>query len=283
MESLAAQTRIPDEVIVVLKPSGDGTEEVLRRFRDLPLRVVEQRGGNVVEAYELGIEAARGDVLLFLDDDAVADERWVEEYEAFFAEMRQAGGAYGPVYVGRLNDGGVVKTAELMYPQTPTREIFYRSPLPLFEGYCGWVSRSGFMGRRPCSLPHLGALPGGANMAWRREAVAGCPIAELYRKSRLGFWFESVLAYCARARGLHVYALPSPPVWHIQHGDSLTRRRGFWQEFWMHYDRAANFWRLKRLGAEASLPAYLAALAASLRRNTPPRLLATLYVLFARY
>jgi hypothetical protein len=32
----------------------------------------------------------------------------------------------------------------------------------------------------------------------------------------------------------------------------LTRGRGFWHEFWIHYDSVANYWRLKKLGAQVS-------------------------------
>jgi hypothetical protein len=61
------------------------------------------------------------------------------------------------------------------------------------------------------------------------------------------------------------------------HPNSLTRGRGFWHEFWIHYDRVANYWRLKRLGAQVSPYAYIAACLVSFRRRPLPRLLATLY------
>ena len=57
----------------------------------------------------------------------------------------------------------------------------------------------------------------------------------------------------------------------------LTRGRGFRHEFWLHYDRVANYWRLKKLGAQVSPYAYLVACLVSLRRRPLPRLLATLY------
>jgi hypothetical protein len=41
----------------------------------------------------------------------------------------------------------------------------------------------------------------------------------------------------------------APSVWHLVHAD---KGEGFWHEFWLHYDRVANYWRLKRLGAQVS-------------------------------
>ncbi|AFA40059.1 hypothetical protein Pogu_2032 [Pyrobaculum oguniense TE7] len=64
--------------------------------------------------------------------------------------------------------------------------------------------------------------------------------------------------------------------------DLLTRKPNFWSEYWIPYDRVANFWRLKKLGADVSYLAYLAALIVALRQKPLPRLLATLYGLITR-
>jgi len=89
LDSLLRQSRRPDEVLVVLKPSGDGSEEVLRRYEgDLPLRVAVQRWGNFAVAVEMGIRLSRGDVVLFLDDDVVLNPGWWEEARAYAGEPR---------------------------------------------------------------------------------------------------------------------------------------------------------------------------------------------------
>jgi len=82
LASIVSQTRKPDEVLIVLKPSGDGSEEVIRSFStQLPIKLVVQEKGNFTDAVQMAIDNARGDVILFLDDDAVAEKRWVEKYE----------------------------------------------------------------------------------------------------------------------------------------------------------------------------------------------------------
>ncbi len=41
LASIANQTRKPDEVLVVLRPSGDGSEEVIEKFSSqLPIRLI---------------------------------------------------------------------------------------------------------------------------------------------------------------------------------------------------------------------------------------------------
>jgi len=286
--SLAAQARPPDEVVVVLKPSGDGSEEVVEYFsKVLPIRLVVQEGGGPAAAYALAIREARGGLILFIDDDAVAHEEWAARYEALFGRLEGAGGISGPVYRALLEGGRLVKTQEPFYEPSYTRPGPHREPLPEFSGYCGWIAKSGFMAKRPCGDDVApSALLGGVNMAFRREAVEDCPLAQLYRTSRRAFWFESLLAYCARRRGFHTYVAQgpgAPSVWHIAHPDSLTRRRGFWGEFWIHYDRAAMYKRLKALGVRVSPWRYALALALSLRKRPLPRLLATLYALAVGY
>ena len=73
LESLTAQTRMPDEVVVVLKPSGDGSEDVIKEYESkLPIKLLIQRRGNVTDAVEMGYRSASGDLVLFIDDDAIA-------------------------------------------------------------------------------------------------------------------------------------------------------------------------------------------------------------------
>ncbi len=281
LASIANQTRQPDEVVIVLKPSGDGSEDVIRSFSSqLPIKLVVQERGNFTDAVQMAIDNAKGDVILFLDDDAIAEERWVEKYENLFNSLPNVGGVSGIAYKAYIENGRVVKTYE-PYDEKPPRNVFYRKPLPEYLNYYGWISRSGFLGAKtPPSDVHLNALLGGANMGLLRDAVKDCPLAYLYKRSRKGIYNEEILAYCAKKKGYDTYRAlgpRTPSVWHLVHADSLSRGRGFWHDFWVHYDRVANYWRLKRLGAQVSPYAYLAACLVSLRWRPLPRLLATLY------
>ena len=62
-------------MVIVLKPSGDGREEVIRSFSSqLPIKLVVQVRRNFTDAVQMTVDNAKGDVILFLDD-AVAEER----------------------------------------------------------------------------------------------------------------------------------------------------------------------------------------------------------------
>jgi len=46
LASIASQTRKPEDVVMVLKPSGDGSVEVMRSFStQLPIKLVVQERG----------------------------------------------------------------------------------------------------------------------------------------------------------------------------------------------------------------------------------------------
>ena len=62
------------EVIVVDDGSADDTQEVVKEFNDLPLRVFRQNQAGIAATKNLGIFASRSPILLFLDDDYFAHQ-----------------------------------------------------------------------------------------------------------------------------------------------------------------------------------------------------------------
>jgi glycosyltransferase involved in cell wall biosynthesis len=283
--SIASQVRLPDQVLIVLKPSNDGSEGIISKYASkLPIKTLIQYGGNVTTAVQIAIDNADGDLLVFIDDDAVAEPLLIQKYIDLFTKLPNAGGIGGDVYNAYLSNG-LVMTNE-RFTNTPSKRVIHREPLPEYTDYVEWVSRSGFMGSReaPSNGTFKSVFLMGANMAWRIEAVHDCPLTQLYRKSKKGFHYEALLAYCAKKRGFDTYRVvgeESPRVWHIVNTTSLTRGEGFWHEFWVHYDRVTDYMRYKMLGANVSLPLYLMACLATLRSKPLPRLLAMLYAWFS--
>jgi len=71
------------EAIVVVDGASDGTAEALRALDvTFPLTVLEQSNRGVAEARIAGAAAARGEVLLFIDDDMEAEPQMLAEHEA---------------------------------------------------------------------------------------------------------------------------------------------------------------------------------------------------------
>ncbi|HEY7447063.1 MAG TPA: glycosyltransferase family 2 protein [Vicinamibacterales bacterium] len=80
LHSLLAQTRRPDEIIVVNNASSDRTRAVATRIPGV--RVIDEPRRGLVRAREAGRQAARGDVLVYVDADCRAPLRWLEHLVA---------------------------------------------------------------------------------------------------------------------------------------------------------------------------------------------------------
>jgi glycosyltransferase involved in cell wall biosynthesis len=71
------------EVIVVVDASTDGTLEYLQSLHfPRPRTLVHERNRGLAAARQTGLTAAEGELVLFLDDDMVADRRLVAEHVA---------------------------------------------------------------------------------------------------------------------------------------------------------------------------------------------------------
>lgn len=84
MASLRVPENLPTELIVVDNGSKDGTTELLRvtRFANLTFRHVLEPKPGKANALNAGIAAARGEVLLFTDDDVRVPVDWVQRMSA---------------------------------------------------------------------------------------------------------------------------------------------------------------------------------------------------------
>jgi glycosyltransferase involved in cell wall biosynthesis len=87
LESLATQTRPPDEVVLADGGSTDGTLDLLAGWaasERLPLHILHQPGANISEGRNAAIAAATGDVIASTDAGVHLEEDWLEKIVAPF-------------------------------------------------------------------------------------------------------------------------------------------------------------------------------------------------------
>lgn len=77
LDSLAAQTRAPDEVVVCDGGSRDGTLALLRAETRLPLRVIESPGANISRGRNVAIAAASGEIIACTDAGVRLAPEWL--------------------------------------------------------------------------------------------------------------------------------------------------------------------------------------------------------------
>ncbi len=102
-ESLARQTRLPDEIIVTDAGSTDGTLDILRDIADssgIPFHVIVEPGCNIARARNLAIAQATYPIIAATDFGCLPQNDWLENIVASFeakAETCVVAGLYAPV------------------------------------------------------------------------------------------------------------------------------------------------------------------------------------------
>ncbi|MCB8944622.1 MAG: glycosyltransferase [Ardenticatenaceae bacterium] len=84
------------EVIVVVGPTKDHTLEMLAAFNGR-LRLLRCPTANLSQSRNIGLLAARGDIVAFIDDDAVPSHHWLTQLNRLFADPLLVGTG-GKVY-----------------------------------------------------------------------------------------------------------------------------------------------------------------------------------------
>jgi glycosyltransferase involved in cell wall biosynthesis len=104
-ESVLTQTYDDIELIVVVDGTSDIYERVIADYGDHEDVLVEYNNKNVglLESRNRGAEIATGDVVAFIDDDAVADEAWTERLVSVYEreDIIAAGGKMVPKWVAK--------------------------------------------------------------------------------------------------------------------------------------------------------------------------------------
>jgi GT2 family glycosyltransferase len=97
LQALTQQSRLPTEVIVVVRDQDSDTWNLLETLKalPLPLKTVTVSIPGVIAAMNAGVAAASGDFIAFTDDDAAPHPDWLQRIEAYFLADDRVGGVGG--------------------------------------------------------------------------------------------------------------------------------------------------------------------------------------------
>ena len=106
--SLLVQTHPELEVIIAIDGNEEFYKKVVANYRsqDTVKAVLQRENAGVSAARNAGVRVARGDVIAFMDDDAVADRQWVENLLSTYREYDAVavGGKILPLWLGEKPD-----------------------------------------------------------------------------------------------------------------------------------------------------------------------------------
>lgn len=208
LQSIAAGGFGDYEIVLVNNNSTDGTESECQRFvKDHPevamLYCVEKQQG-LSYARNRGIVESQGEVLVYVDDDAVVNKEYLQTYADFFNRNKEAVAAGGPI------------TPRYDGCEEPSWMSHYTRQL---------VTGEQNLGTREREFPK-GAFPGGGNAAYRKSVFneVGLFNVELGRKgnSLIGAE-EKDLFDKMTSRGMKFYYLPNAILYHLIPPKKLTQ------------------------------------------------------------
>jgi glycosyltransferase involved in cell wall biosynthesis len=206
--SLVRQKRLPDEVIVVDQSTNNLSKIVVSdfktRYAELPVafRHVEQEEKSLVKARNAGLALASGDVVSFVDDDAVLFEDYYERVLERFATDPS---------VGAISGNTIVKQKPAGWKWGLRRALMRAFLLSRFDGR---MTASGFgypIYEREIDRDVAVEFLPGCNMNFRRECLAG----ERFDEWFTGYSFREDCEFSYRiSRKTRTVMIPDAKLYH---------------------------------------------------------------------
>jgi glycosyltransferase involved in cell wall biosynthesis len=227
LDGLTRQTYKNFELVIVLKPSGDGTEKILKKYStDMPINLILQKSGSITNAYNLAIKNSKGKIIVFLDDDAVPSPNLLEEYVKTYRKYEDVGAISGPAESATIKDGKIVQIPKPAVKQVRHYEFPWSRPLNgmsdwlIYFGKDGLVHHRQLLKKGKVAAIYPSLLFMGANMSFKRDAIEGLGFDE---ENFLGFTCEQTFSYKIWRRGYNLIYNPEARVLHLVQDDTLGR------------------------------------------------------------
>ena len=196
------------EIVLVDNNCTDNTRSECQRFQsnypEINFQYNIEKNQGLSYARNNGINHSKGDVLIYVDDDALVNKEYLKTYYDFFDKnpsAMAAGGAVLPIYE---------RGEEPHWMSKYTRQL---------------LTGKLFLGEKQRKFPH-NAFPGGGNAAYRKEVFekVGLFNVELGRKgnSLMGAE-EKDLFDKMTSQGIEFYYLPTAVLYHLISDKKLTQ------------------------------------------------------------
>ena len=231
LTGLRDQSVKPNEVVLVVKECDLRHVEDLCSRNNLPCAIIEQKSGYVTNAMNMGKKEAKGDLIIFTDDDAIPLGKWIERYIKLHTMYPNIAGISSRDIYLNLENMKIMPT-----PDDKAITKLYRwairpwleRPHPLLSKY-----RMGVYLTRDLNVAHGPFIPDkecfslplrGVNMSFKASCIYDVWFPE-HRLLRRAVGFEQYYGLQLVLKGLDTIYVPSNPVLHIAREESLSRTR----------------------------------------------------------
>lgn len=195
------------EIVLVNNNSTDNTESECQRFQqdfpDIQFNYCVELNQGLSYARNRGIQESQGDILVYVDDDALVNKEYLQTYATFFEnnpDIAAAGGPIIPKY----------ETSEPSWMSHYTRQL---------------VTGKLYLGDKEREFPKK-AFPGGGNAAYRKSVFdkIGLFNVELGRKGNSLIGAEEKDLFDKMTTiGIRFFYLPTAILYHIIPEKKLTQ------------------------------------------------------------
>jgi glycosyltransferase involved in cell wall biosynthesis len=161
LENLVSESEIPDEIVVVDSSEEADTEKTVTTFNaqgKIPVIYFRSPKGLTLQRNN-AVNIAKGDIIVFLDDDVLLEKEFIREIKKFFNQYEYAGGAAGVLTNSKQF------TAGLGWRLKQKLKIIDSSEPGRFLG-CGETTP--LPGKELKGVQRVDYLPGGVT-AWRKS------------------------------------------------------------------------------------------------------------------
>ena len=200
LHSLLAQTRLPDEILVVNNASTDETRSVAQQVPHV--RVVDESRKGLVVARETGRREAAGDLLVYLDADCRAPLTWLDRVERRFQRDPQLVALSGPYRYYDWDWWGRLLIGAYDWTLAPATQLLVKYLLRI-----GTIFYGGNFAVRADTLAHIGGFDTSIEFHGEDTNVG----RRLFRVGKVAlcrdcYLFTSARRYVAMGKG-HVFRL----------------------------------------------------------------------------
>ena len=145
LASVRAQTRVPDEIVIVDGGSNDGTADILRKAADITF--IEEPGSNIARGRNVAIRAATHELIALSDADCVLEPTWL----SLLLEQLEEGadvamGFYEPITetflqrcMSAVNLPDASELREDRFMPSGRSVAFRRTAIDAADGYPEWL------------------------------------------------------------------------------------------------------------------------------------------------